>query len=165
MITNSYAKNCKEVFEILKLTPKKQLELIPNEVLMHLEQEAQKYDENFNLEFDIMGEPKISHEAQVMILSIYRKYFMQEEQRDNLNSKLRKNDSNLELKKYKHYSNSEDIFYKSQIQENAELQIEVKNKSNQAKNQDFSNKLVLISKKNKFFSIIQHIFEKIKNWK
>lgn len=164
-MTNNYARTCKEVFEILKLTPKNQLELIPNEILKHLKQEAQGYNEDLNLEFDIMGEPKISHEAQIMILSIYRKYFMQEEQRENLNSKLRKNDNNIEQKKCENYNNSQDIFYRSQAQEDAELKNEVKSKSTKMENQDASKRLALVTKKNKFFSIIQCIIEKIKSWK
>ena len=75
-MTNEYARTCKEVFEVLKLTPKEQLELIPIEVLNKLKMDSMDYTEKYELKFDKIGEPKISHEAQVMILAIYRKYFL-----------------------------------------------------------------------------------------
>ena len=63
-----------------------------------------------------MGEPKISHDAKVMILSLYRKYFLQENERIILNKVLTKNDIELEIKKSKNYNNVNDIFYKPVVQ-------------------------------------------------
>ena len=77
-MTNEYARTCKEVFEVLRLTPKAELKLIPIEVLNKLKIESKNYTGKYKLEFDKMGEPQISHEAHVMFLGIYRKYFLQE---------------------------------------------------------------------------------------
>ena len=80
-MNNDHAKTCREVFEVLRLTPKTQLELIPIEVLNKLKNDSKSHTEKYKLEFDKMGEPKISHEAQVMILAIYRKYFLKDDER------------------------------------------------------------------------------------
>lgn len=167
-MTNEYARTCKEVFEVLRLTPKAELKLIPIEVLNKLKMDSKNYKGKYKLEFDKMGEPKISHEAQVMILGIYRKYFLQENEKNTLNKKLKKNDNTKEIKKVENYNNPNDIFYKptNQTFENIDSQEnylkDSLRKDNVNNNKNTENKSLIVSE-NKIILFIKNVFEKIKN--
>jgi len=152
---NNYAKTCKEVLGVLKLVPQKQLKLIPLDVLKQLKKNANNYNESVKIEFDIMGEPKISHDAKVMILSLYRKYFLQENERVMLNKVLTKNDIELERKKSKNYNNINDIFYKPVVQK-----VNLKEKDDNEETKKIEKSLEL--PKNKILIIVQRIIAKIK---
>lgn len=154
-MTNNYAKTCKEVFEILRLTPQKQLKLIPMNVLKQLKQNAKAYNGKIKIEFDIMGNPKISHDAQVMILDIYRKYFLQENERAMLNKLLQKNDIELERKKVQNYKNIDDIFYKP-VSQNISIK-----KENNIKEDEILEKSLVVPK-NKILTAVQNFIEKIR---
>ena len=167
-MTNEYARTCKEVFEVLRLTPKAELKLIPIEVLNKLKIDSKNYTGKYKLEFDKMGEPQISHEAQVMILSIYRKYFIGENERKYLNKKLQQNDNQKEIKKVENYNNPNDIFYKptNQTFENIDSQEnylkDSLRKDNVNNNKNTENKSLIVSE-NKIILFIKNVFEKIKN--
>ncbi len=162
-MTKGYARTCKEVFEVLRLTPKAQLELIPIEVLNKLKDDSKSYTEKYKLEFDKMGDPKISHEAQVMILSIYRKYFLQDNEREILNKKLQKNDNQKEIKKAENYNNPNDIFYKANSKTVIKNSCNESNISNEENNKIINENNALIVTENKVITFIKNIFIKIKN--
>ena len=164
-MTNEYARTCKEVFEVLKLTPKEQLELIPIEVLNKLKMDSMDYTEKYELKFDKIGEPKISHEAQIMILAIYRKYFLEEKEKNILNKKLQKNDDKIEIKKVENYNNTNDIFYKQKPVESQRLRSEsdFEDKVYENTSKTDSEKNALIINENKIMKLIKNIINKIKN--
>ena len=165
MVNNEYAKTYKEVFEVLKLTPKAELKLIPIEVLNELKIESQKYKEKYKLEFDKMGDPKISREAQVMILGIYSKYLLKENERKYLNKKLQKTDYEQEIRKVKNYNNTNDIFYKTTNNKNENCNVTENELKSNIDKEDFDIKdEILIVSENKIKIFFKNIFGKIKKW-
>ena len=166
---NNYPKTCKEVLEVLKYIPINQLKLIPIDVLKQIKQIAEKNEEQIILEFDIMGEPKISRDAKIMILGIYRKYFITEKERNFLNLKLQENENKVEEKKKENYKNVNDIFYNS-ISKNEIIDENVKSdnikeniKVYELKENDIQTEKALIIVKKGIFDNIKKIIEKIKN--
>lgn len=164
-MTNAYARTCKEVFEVLKLTSKEQLNLIPIEVLNKLKMDSKGYAEKYELKFDKMGEPKISHESQAMILAIYRKYFLEENEKNILNKKLQINDNKIEIKKAENYNNPNDIFYHQKLGkfQNQKNESNLEDKVYEITDRTNFEKNALIIGENKILKLIKKIINKIKN--
>ena len=86
-----------------------------------------------------------------MILSIYRKYFIGENERKYLNKKLQQIDNQIEIKKVENYNNPNDIFYKptNQTYENLDsTDGEIKDslgKDNVNNNKNTENKSLIVS--------------------
>lgn len=154
MIINS-PKTCKEVFEILRVSPKAEIERIPIEVLNKIKNEAKKYSGDFKLKVTRYGEPIVSHNAQVMILGIYKKYFTGDSESKIIDSILEENEKILEIKKVENYNNPDDIFYSNDKKMETVVKVE--------ENGDNINKEMIIIQ-NKFVMFFEKILFKIKKF-
>jgi glycerol-3-phosphate O-acyltransferase len=110
MINNS-AKTCREVYEVLRVSPIEQLRLIPLNVLQNIRLKAEQSNA-IVLKYDRMGNVILSNEAKAMIVALYRDYFLPDSEKAILDAKLLKNENMQEIHKKENYNNPNDPFYK-----------------------------------------------------
>lgn len=95
---NNYGTICKEVLNVFNKIPKKQLELIPNNIIEDLKFNSGKSNEEVQIKFDKLGNPILSKEAKAMIVMLYQKYFLDDKVRGILLNKLLENDMEKQKK-------------------------------------------------------------------
>ncbi|MGN1330151.1 MAG: hypothetical protein ACI4VN_02290 [Clostridia bacterium] len=109
MISERYAKAYKEVLEIISQFPNEEYKKIPREKIQFYKNNVDR-DYEFEIDPEIdLEKQKISQEANAIIISLYRDYFITDEQRKRLDIVLKQNQAKKEEQKREKY-NPEDIF-------------------------------------------------------
>lgn len=166
MVKNSYARTCNEVYEVLKLTPKEQIKLIPEEVIKEIKLNANKNNEKINLDFDEMGNVILSNEAKAMIVAIYKNYFLKkDDQRIILNKQLQKNENIKEIEKESKYQNYNDPFYRKKeesFNQGISNGDNIKIEEIKCDHLQVSDSLININQKNGLLQKMKEIFNSIK---
>lgn len=108
-MTNSYAKACTELLEIIKYLPKEEYEKIPKEKITVWEQ-----NKDIDYEFKIdpnqpIEEQNISIKTNAMIIALFKECFASEKQKEKLQRILKQNDLEIQKEKQQKYS-YENIF-------------------------------------------------------
>lgn len=117
-----YSKAFVEVIEILKHIPKDEYEKIPKEKIeFFISNMDKEYEFNINPEIEL-SQQNISREANAIIVTIFRDYFLTEIKKEKLNRILQRNQDELEKEKRKRY-NPDKIFDKK---ESAKPEVEEK---------------------------------------
>ena len=118
---NTYAKACTEVLEILKYLPREEYGRIPKE---KIEFYRNNKDNSYNFNFDItksLNEQKISREARVIIVSLFRDFFCTPSQQEKLQRILLNNEQKYQEELREKY-NPDNIFKnkteKTKLEEN-----------------------------------------------
>lgn len=108
-ITNSRAKAYKEVYEILKYVPEKDLNKIPKELLYEIEENK---DDNYIYEVETgedFNDKKMLPETKNLLAYIFRNYWATEEQIDIINKRRKNREDLLDFEKRQIY-NPDKIF-------------------------------------------------------
>ncbi len=120
MITKEYAMAYKEVIEILKYVPDKDVAKIPLEKLVF-------YKENMDKDYDYkideskeFEEQKISEITKAVLANIFRDYWATPHQKENIIAKEKLDLENLEKEKRKKY-NPNDLFKNRNKNDNIEI--------------------------------------------
>ena len=143
-MTNSFAKAYTEVLELLKFLPKEEYEKISREKIAFYENNK---DKNYNFIFDetkSLEEQKISKEAYIIIVTLFRDFFATSVQKEKLEIILNLNEKKYQEELREKY-NSDNIF---------------KNETKYPK--QISNEKV--TKETAIVEYKKSIFERIKSW-
>ena len=119
-MTKEYSIACTEVLEILKHLPKYQQEKIPKSEIDFYEENK---DRGYNFRFDTsksFNEQQISNMANAIIITIFRDYFANEQQKSVLKSIINENNRKIEYQKRLKY-NPDRIF--ENTEKNTDIQI------------------------------------------
>ena len=139
-MVNKYEKAYKEALEIINFLPKEEYNKIPKDKIDFFKRNMDK-DYNFSINPGIhLQEQNILEETYAIMIALYQDYFASEEQNTQIENILKLNELKAEQEKKKNY-NPNNLF---------------KNKTNNERQSDMSER-VLVEKKDNFFS-------KIKNW-
>lgn len=104
-----YRNAYKEVLEIIKYLPKKDLYKIPKEKIEYFERN-QNINHDFYFDISIpLEKQNISREANAIILNLYSDYFMSDKQKEKLMSILNSNEEKYQEKQKEKY-NLDNIF-------------------------------------------------------
>ena len=106
-MNRKYEIACSQVIELLKLIPPEQIKMIPVEVIKKIKLNARELGK-VELKFDQIGNPILSDDAKIIILSLYKNYFLSEQGRIETDKVLEKNENLLKMNKK--YNNVNDIF-------------------------------------------------------
>ena len=109
MVKESYEKAYVEVLEVLKYIPQKDYNKIPSEKIEFYNKNKDskyfyKFDETLPIE-----EQRISKKARVILISLFRDYLANEEQKKEIDAKIANNTIEIEKRKRAKY-NPNDIF-------------------------------------------------------
>lgn len=123
---NTYAKAYTEVLEILKYFSAEEYSKIPQEKIDFYRSNMDKdYNYNINPNKDL-SKQYISKEANAILISLFRDYFANENQKETLNNLLHQNQVKIESMKREKY-NSDNIFSnnKNDVLDNSERKQEI----------------------------------------
>lgn len=142
---DNFAKACKEIVEILKFVPNKDLLKIPKEIRDMFEDEM---DQNYNFSIDTqknIEEQKLLDETKAILLNIFRDYWATPYQRERIIERQNYDRNITEQQKREKY-NPNDIFKRKSIlktketensTDNSNLPIEIKKEKFYKKIVDF----------------------------
>ena len=107
MNNNTYACSYTEVLEILKHIPKEQYDKIPKEKIEFYENNKDNeyiciFNENANIDM-------VSRQAKTILINLYKDYIASNQEKQNIEEKLKLNEFKLELEKIEKY-NPNDLF-------------------------------------------------------
>lgn len=123
MISLRYKNAYKEVLEIIKYLPQKELYKIPKEKFEYFER-YQNVDYDFNFDASIpLEKQKISREANAIILNLFNEYFISDKQKENLSQILAINENKYQEKQREKY-NPNNIFNNDEKNDNKKLDLE-----------------------------------------
>lgn len=109
MVSQRYKNAYKEVLEIIKYLPEKDLYKIPKEKIKYFERN-QNIDYEFKFDASIpLEEQNISREANAIILNLFNDYFLSDKQKEKLKSILDSNEKKYQEKQRETY-NPDNIF-------------------------------------------------------
>lgn len=109
MVSQRYKNAYKEVLEIIKYLPEKDLYKIPKEKIKYFEKN-QNIDYEFKFDASIpLEEQNISREANAIILNLFNDYFLSDKQKEKLASILDSNEKKYQEKQRETY-NPDNIF-------------------------------------------------------
>lgn len=147
MISQSYKNAYKEVLEIIKYLPKKDLYKIPKDKIEYFKRN-QNVDYEFNFDVSIpLEEQKISREANAIILNLFNEYFISDNQKETLASILDFNEKEYQENQIGK-DNIEDIFNNRKAINDNQINNE----------ESISNDLpILVNKSNIFMKLIRYL--------
>lgn len=120
MVNSRYRNAYKEVLEIIKYLPQKDLYKIPKEKIEYLKRN-QNIDYNFNYDISIpLEKQNISREANAIILNLFNDYFIPDKQKEKLANILEVNQKKYQEKQREKY-NPDNIFNNSEIINNYQV--------------------------------------------
>ena len=107
----NYPNAYREVYEILKLVPKEDLNKIPAEFLQIVKKNMNKnYDFSINLDIDFVKEQEILYETKAILAYVYLNYWATEDEKRIIRAKFKKDIEEAENKKREIYGT--DVFKK-----------------------------------------------------
>lgn len=140
-MSNIYAKAYKELYEILKNIPKKDINKIPNEVLKMLEEKMDK-NYKFKLQENIEFENQcLLRETKVLLAILYRDYWATEEEKEKIKQKWKSDIEKDEEEKRLKYN----------------VEIFKEKLTNDCSKKDYNNLPIEVNKENLFKKIISFI--------
>lgn len=138
---NAYA----EVIQVLKYLPKDDIEKIPRELIIALE-ENQNHNHNFQFNVNVsLKVQNFSKKAKIILAILFRDYFTTEKQKNIINNVEKYEYNKLHEEALKKYNSNE--LFKKQKKENSDTT---------------QSALPVVIKKDNFFNKILLIFQKIK---
>ncbi len=144
MISLRYKNAYKEVLEIIKYLPPKEVYKIPKEKIEYLKRnQNEDYDFNFDVSIPL-EEQRISREANAIILNLFNDYFISDKQKEKFLKILDINENEYKEKQRENY-NPNNIFNNSEKSDNEKTDSE-----------NLSNK---VDKKDTFAKRIKKIFK------
>lgn len=146
MVNIRYKNAYKEVLEIMKYLPKKDLDKIPKEKIEYFERNQ---NVNHDFEFDVsvsLEKQNISREANSIILNLYNDYFLSDKQKEKLAGVLEFYEKKYQEEQREKY-NPDNIFKDNE-------------KINNSENDASNNLPVETGKKNMFMKVIE-FFKKL----
>lgn len=113
MIDSIYKNAFKEVYEILENTDTELIEKIPNKFIEFLNSNMNvNYQTNINKDIDI-DKQKLLPETEAVLALIYRSYWITNEERQEISSKVQKELQEIEDNKKRKYKDISEIFKNS----------------------------------------------------
>ena len=129
---DAYPKAYREVYEIIKVLPKEDVEKIPNEII---EMYKEKMDKEYDFSIDInkeFEEYNISDITKALLYNLYVDYWTTQDQRNRIINRQNYEERLLEMKKREKY-NPDDLFKNKKtteiIEDNKNLPVEMKQKN------------------------------------
>lgn len=145
MVSSKYKNAYKEVLEMIKYLPPKELCKIPEEKIEYF-QKNQNIDYDFSFDISIpLEKQNISREANAIILKLFNDYFISDKQKENLLKILDINEAEYLENQRKKY-NPDNIFNNTEMENNEKI------------NSD--NLPTQVNKKNIFMKIIEYFKNK-----
>lgn len=142
MISLRYKNAYKEVLEIIKYLPPKDLYKIPKEKIEYFKRnQNEDYDFNFDVSIPLEKQ-KISREANAIILNLFNDYFISDKQKEKFLKILDINENEYQQKQRENY-NPDNIFNNYEAINNEK--------------KDTRNLPVEVNKKNIFMKIIEYL--------
>lgn len=109
LINDSYKKACTQIVELFRYIPEQQLNKIPHEVIKYYKSNI---DENYSFKINPLisiSDQKFSREAIIILITLSKKYFLNEQENQILDNALKNNRDILEKQKRELY-NPDNIF-------------------------------------------------------